>query len=119
MAADNISDVFATTNYTFCRPDFQNFFNSANSSLITLNLILCCVGVVTNVLNVLVYTKKHMLKSTNVILAAIAISDLIVVATYIPQYVALFDSLKRDYPYYTAFVWIAHEYFLAVLYSLL
>ena len=117
--ADNISEDFADNSYSYCSLDFQDFFYSANSILTTVNLIICCVGVVTNVLNVLVYTRRHMLKSTNIILTAIAISDLVVMATYIPQYIALHDSIRTDYPYYAAFVWIAHEYFLAVNYMFL
>ena len=114
MAA-NASSVNAAANYSFCSPDFQNFFDSANTFLTAVNLIICCVGVVTNVLNVLVYTKRHMVNSANVILTVIAISDVIVLATYIPQYIALQDSFQKNYPYYAAFGWIAHEFFFAVI----
>ena len=112
----NTSAALAPANYSFCSPGFQSFFYSANSFLTVLNLIICCVGVATNILNVLVYTRRHMVNAANIILTAIAVSDLIVLATYIPQYIALHDYMKKHYPYYTAFTWIAHEYFLAVNY---
>lgn len=50
----------------------------------------------------------------NQVLAGVALSDLIVLATFVPQFVAKLDSVKHKFPYYPAVAWIIHEYFLAV-----
>jgi len=49
------------------------------------SLVVCAAGIVGNVLNVVVLTRSHMsISATNLILTALAVSDLLTMASYVP-----------------------------------
>ncbi|XP_062616280.1 G-protein coupled receptor dmsr-1-like [Saccostrea cucullata] len=52
--------------------------------------IICIFGVVANILNIVVLTRKNMQTSTNVILTGLAISDGLTMAAYIPYALLLY-----------------------------
>lgn len=51
---------------------------------------ICIFGVVANVLNIVVLTRKNMMTSTNVILTGLAISDGLIMALYFPFAIGLY-----------------------------
>lgn len=100
---------------TYCSEDFQEFWNSLETTFLYMNLIICLLGVLGNGFSLFIYISKTMRsQAVNLVLAGVALADLIVLATYVPQFVGKLDSVREDYPYYTAVAWITHEYFLAV-----
>nr|KAG5696468.1 hypothetical protein BaRGS_021005 [Batillaria attramentaria] len=46
------------------------------------SLVVCVFGIVSNVLNIIVLTRKHMRSPTNFILTALAIADMLTMSTY-------------------------------------
>ena len=49
-----------------------------------LSIVVCVFGIVCNVFNIIVLTQPHMKTTTNWILTALAVSDLLTMASYIP-----------------------------------
>ncbi|XP_046546211.1 G-protein coupled receptor dmsr-1-like [Haliotis rubra] len=60
--------------FGYCYWDIHGWFS----------LIICIYGVITNIINIMVLTKKSMLNSINLILTGIAVSDLVTMLSYIP-----------------------------------
>ena len=59
-------------------------------------VVVCSFGAITNILNIIVLTRKHMLSSTNYILTALAMSDFLVMLTYLIT-AAYFFIIKKPY----------------------
>ena len=59
-------------------------------------VIVCSFGAIANILNIIVLTRKHMLSSTNYILTALAISDFLIMLTYLIN-AAYFFIIKKPY----------------------
>jgi len=111
---DPLDASLSTKNY--CSKAFQDFWNDLELVFLDINLVICVLGIVGNVINFLVFTSKPMrAQVVNIVLAGVALSDLIVMVTYFPQFVGKLNSVKKEHPYYTAVAWILHEYFLTVL----
>jgi hypothetical protein len=66
---------------------FQNQYQPIHGYLAP---IICVFGVVANILNIVVLTRKNMQTSTNVILTGLAISDGLTMAAYIPYALLLY-----------------------------
>ncbi|XP_013409267.1 sex peptide receptor-like [Lingula anatina] len=49
-----------------------------------LSILICFVGIICNILNVIVLTRKNMISPTNYILSALAIADLLTMVPYLP-----------------------------------
>ncbi|KAJ6220186.1 hypothetical protein RDWZM_005998 [Blomia tropicalis] len=62
----------------------------------TLSLFVCVFGIIANVLNIIVLTRKNMVSPTNAILTGMAVSDLLVIASYIPF--VIHNFMRRQVP---------------------
>lgn len=71
-------------------PELQAFQKSYQPIHGYLAPIICVFGVVANILNIVVLTRKNMQTSTNVILTGLAISDGLTMAAYIPYALLLY-----------------------------
>lgn len=71
-------------------PELQAFQKSYQPIHGYLATIICVFGVVANILNIVVLTRKNMQTSTNVILTGLAISDGLTMAAYIPYALLLY-----------------------------
>lgn len=71
---------------------FSDFYRSIHGYT---SLIVCLVGIIMNFFNIIVLTRKHMLTSTNRILTALAISDLITMFVYIPTSLKFFCVIEH------------------------
>lgn len=71
-------------------PELQTFQKSYQPIHGYLAPIICVFGVVANILNIVVLTRKNMQTSTNVILTGLAISDGLTMAAYIPYALLLY-----------------------------
>ena len=60
---------------------FHNWYRNYHGYLAS---IVCLVGVVTNLLNIAVLTRRNMITATNCILTGLAISDALTMAAYLP-----------------------------------
>ena len=49
------------------------------------SLVVCIYGIVTNVFNIMVLTRKNMISTTNLILLGLAVSDLLTMVSYVPS----------------------------------
>ncbi|KAG5667616.1 hypothetical protein PVAND_015590 [Polypedilum vanderplanki] len=73
-----------TIDYPFCKNDLDNFHTFFHSIHFKLSLFICIFGCITNILNFIVLTRKELRTHINYILAALAISDLLVMLVYVP-----------------------------------
>lgn len=48
------------------------------------SLVVCAYGIVSNVFNILVLTRKNMISTTNIILTGLALADLLTMVSYVP-----------------------------------
>ena len=60
-----------------------------------ISVVVCVLGIVCSLLVIAVLTRRHMLTSSNYMLTALAICDLVTMISYIP-YAILFYCLYRD-----------------------
>lgn len=74
---------YSSSSSSFCT-NLQNFGNSYKHFHGYLSLTICILGTLTNLLNLVVLTRPEMSNSTNIILAAIALADLLNMVEYIP-----------------------------------
>lgn len=75
----------------------QRFHRSYASIHGYISLVVCLVGVVCNFFIVVVLTRRSMVNSTNLILTALAVSDVLTMASYIP-FALQFYVLHSNYP---------------------
>ena len=61
--------------------DFQHWYSQIHGYTST---VVCVIGIIFNILNILVLTRKNMISSTNCILAGLAVSDMLTMISYIP-----------------------------------
>ncbi|UXI18854.1 hypothetical protein NH340_JMT04797 [Sarcoptes scabiei] len=79
-----------------------------------LSLGVCVFGIIANVLNIIVLTRKNMESPTNAILTGMAVSDLLVIASYIPyvihNYIRTEISPEQMYNYGWAVFTLFHAH---------
>ena len=84
---DNITKYYNMGNYlseVTKQPPLQSVEETYKSVHGYLATIVCIFGVIANVLNIIILTRKNMVSSTNIILTGLAISDGITMAFYLP-----------------------------------
>ena len=74
----------------------DNFSQKYESVHEFLSIIVCTIGCVLNIFNVIVLTRKHMISSTNKILAALAVSNFLTMIAYIPVSVKYFINIFSE-----------------------
>ena len=64
-----------------------------------LSILVCLFGIISNVINVIVLTRRNMTTPTNCLLTAIAVADLLTMVSYLPyaSYFYCFTVLDKDY----------------------
>ncbi|XP_074644364.1 G-protein coupled receptor dmsr-1-like, partial [Tubulanus polymorphus] len=60
---------------------FSNWYTGVHGYV---SVVVCVFGIFSNILNVIVLTQKHMISSTNYILIALAVADLLKMMSYLP-----------------------------------
>lgn len=88
-------------------PNFQRVYVKVHGYIA---LIICLLGSVANSVNIAVLSRKEMMSSTNSILTALAVADLLVMLDYIPLalhiYTNIADELNRN-----SYAWALFVYF--------
>lgn len=88
-------------------PNFQRMYVKVHGYIA---LIICLLGSVANSVNIAVLSRKEMMSSTNSILTALAVADLLVMVDYIPLalhiYTNIAEELNRN-----SYAWAVYVYF--------
>uniref|UniRef100_A0A1A9X0D9 G-protein coupled receptors family 1 profile domain-containing protein n=1 Tax=Glossina brevipalpis TaxID=37001 RepID=A0A1A9X0D9_9MUSC len=83
----------------YCGSGFDDFHTSYKGWHGYISLIVCLLGTIANILNIIVLTRRDMRSPTNAILTGLAVADLAVMLEYIPytthDYI-LEESLPRE-----------------------
>lgn len=94
----------------YCVPGGQNFQRVYVKVHGYIALIICLLGSVANSVNIAVLSRKEMTSSTNSILTALAVADLLVMIDYIPLalhiYTDIAEELNRN-----SYAWAVYVYF--------
>jgi len=94
---NNTSDIFATNILGYCGTSikpFQKWYSTIHGYN---SLLLCLIGMLANILNLIVFTRNSMKNPTNVILTGLAFADLLKITEYIPYAVYLLLPKSRSY----------------------
>ncbi|XP_054164377.1 G-protein coupled receptor dmsr-1-like [Oppia nitens] len=98
---------------------FSEFYRPIHGYL---SLAVCVFGIIANVLNIIVLTRKNMLSATNCILTAMAVSDVCVIASYIPFAIHNFIRTETEVEVFYAYGWalftLFHAHFTVVCHTI-
>ena len=75
------------------------------------SIVVCSFGIVLNIMNIVVLTQKSMISSTNYILTALAIADMLTMVSYLPYAVYFYCITIPDYKYKHPKGWIIYLLF--------
>ncbi|GAB1601329.1 sex peptide receptor-like [Argonauta hians] len=87
-----------------------------------ISVAVCIFGVISNILNIFVLTRKHMISPTNYILTALAIFDMFTMSTYIPYatylYIFTSPSFNSFHPYSWVLFIVIHTNFIITCHTI-
>ena len=76
-----------------------------------ISIVVCIIGVVSNIMNIVVLTRRNMITSTNYILTALAIADMFTMLSYLPYSLYFYCITIPDYGYGHPKGWIIYLLF--------
>ena len=76
-----------------------------------ISLVVCFFGIVSNVMNVVILTRKNMITATNYILTALAVADMLTMLSYMPYAVYFYCVAVLDERHPHARGWIVYLLF--------
>lgn len=76
-----------------------------------LSLVVCTFGIVSNVMNIVVLTRRSMISPTNYLLTALAIADLLIMVFYVPNAAYFYCLALPDMRFGHAYHWIVYLLF--------
>ncbi|CAG2110456.1 unnamed protein product, partial [Medioppia subpectinata] len=98
---------------------FADFYRPIHGYL---SLAVCVFGIIANVLNIIVLTRKNMISATNSILTGMAVSDMCVIASYIPFAIHNFIRTETDEEVVNAYGWalftLFHAHFTVICHTI-
>ncbi|CAI9729656.1 sex peptide receptor-like [Octopus vulgaris] len=106
--ATSLTDV-TSNNSTFEDPErsgFMKFSAVYEKAHGYISVTVCIFGVISNILNIFVLTRKHMISPTNYILTALAIFDMFTMTTYIPYATYLYIFASPSQSSYHPYAWV-------------
>ncbi|XP_076338221.1 G-protein coupled receptor dmsr-1-like [Tachypleus tridentatus] len=87
-----------------------------------LSLMICVFGIITNILNIIVLTRKDMLSPTNAILTGLAVADMFVMLSYVPytihMYIRSNQLANERYSYSWAVFTLIHAHLTVVCHTI-
>ncbi|XP_067144311.1 G-protein coupled receptor dmsr-1-like [Centruroides vittatus] len=87
-----------------------------------ISVIVCLFGILANVLNIIVLTRKDMISPTNAILTGLAVADVSVMISYLPfaihNYVRVDQSKEDKFSYGWAVFTLFHAHFTVVCHTI-
>lgn len=105
--------------WAYCSTEeWEHFHHSYQALHGCLALVVCVFGSVANTINMVVLTRRSMLSPTNAVLTGLAVTDLLVMAEYVPyslhQYVWRRASLTAQFSWGWAVFVLFHAHFCQV-----
>ncbi|XP_068629939.1 G-protein coupled receptor dmsr-1-like [Battus philenor] len=94
----------------YCVPGGQNFQRMYIKVHGYIALIICLLGSVANSVNIAVLSRKEMVSSTNSILTALAVADLLVMLDYIPLALHIYTKIGSEL-HKNSYGWAVFVYF--------
>ena len=76
-----------------------------------ISIFVCLFGIMSNVVNIIVLTRKNMITSTNYILTALATADMLTMVSYLPYAIYFYCIATPDSQYGHSFGWIVYLLF--------
>lgn len=73
---------------TYCGPAWKIFWKPFRRNYVEAKVILCTIGLLTNILNLIIFTRPKMRTPTNMLLSFLAIADLLCVTREL-QYIVV------------------------------
>ena len=73
--------------------------------------VVCVFGIICNIMNIVVLTRKNMISTTNVILTALAIADMLTMAVYLPSVIYFYCITDLYTRYKISYAWIVYYIF--------
>ncbi|CAG0913680.1 unnamed protein product [Notodromas monacha] len=95
----------------FCGEGFENFQNTVKGFHGYLSLVICILGTIMNMLNIIVLTRKEMESPTNSILTGLAAADMLVMLEYIPYACHVYIFNDRPLESRLSYAWSAFVMF--------
>lgn len=98
---------------------YREAYNSIHGYL---SLAFCIFGITANLLNIIVLTRRNMISPTNAILIGLAVSDILVMSSYIPftyhHYIRSGLSEEEKFSYNWAAFTLFHQHFTIVSHTI-
>lgn len=98
---------------------FRNCYSEVHGYL---SLIVCTFGIIANILNIIVLTRKHMISPTNAILTGLAVADMFVMMSYMPfafhNYILINQPDHVKFSYHWAVYALFHAHFSVVCHTI-
>uniref|UniRef100_T1IKP2 G-protein coupled receptors family 1 profile domain-containing protein n=1 Tax=Strigamia maritima TaxID=126957 RepID=T1IKP2_STRMM len=99
-----------STHAQYCGPDFQHFHTTFKHYHGYISIAVCIFGIIANILNIIVLTRKNMTSSINTLLTGLALADMLVMIDYLPyavnHYILIEHTSKLDYFTYSRMILI-------------
>ncbi|XP_071533024.1 G-protein coupled receptor dmsr-1-like [Panulirus ornatus] len=114
--ADTPSTSPVTADHAFCDVGFRDGYKEVHGYLA---LMICLVGAFTNVLNIIILTRREMINSTNTILTGLAVADFLLLVeytVYASSYIKGQESLFDSY-YHSVFI-LFHAHYTQVTHTI-
>lgn len=129
---ESISEYFDSTyssvssyydeDFAYCGKGFQDFHETFKHFHGYFSIIVCVFGIITNILNIIVLTRKDMVSPTNTILTGLAVADMLVMLDYLPfsvrEYILHNQTRLDKYSYNRAFFILFHAHFSVVCHTI-
>lgn len=112
----------STTASYYCGEGWRTFREGFNMFHGIASVIVCIFGMLTNILNIIVLTRKDMVSATNYILTGLAVADMLVMMDYLPfalqMYVLDGQPCEMRYSYGWAVFTLFHANFSVVCHTI-
>ena len=88
--------------------EFSNWYQSVHGYI---SIVVCVFGIVCNIMNIVVLTQKNMITSTNFILVALAVADMLTMVSYLPYAVYFYCMTVPSHTHPHPYGWVVYLLF--------
>ncbi len=75
------------------------------------SIVICVFGIISNIMNIIVLTRRNMITPTNYLLTALAIADMMTMISYLPYATYFYCYAKPEHTYGHRYGWIIYLIF--------
>ncbi|KAG8190890.1 hypothetical protein JTE90_010315 [Oedothorax gibbosus] len=115
-------NVFEEVEYPYYGNYLAQYRDAYNAIHGYLSLAFCIFGITANLLNIIVLTRRNMISPTNAILIGLAVSDILVMSSYIPftyhHYIRTGLTEEEKFSYDWAIFTLFHQHFTIVSHTI-